>query len=48
MPAERFLTDDLARPLPLEPPAQRVVSLAPSCTESLLAIGAHARLVGIE
>jgi hypothetical protein len=24
------------------------VSLAPSCTESLLAIGAHARLVGIE
>lgn len=48
MPAERFLTDDLARSLPLEPPATRVVSLAPSCTDSLLAIGAGARLVGVE
>ena len=48
MPAGRFLTDDLARPLALEPVARRVVSLAPSCTESLLAIGAHEHLVGIE
>src|SRR6185436_20150547 len=30
------------------PPASRLVSLAPSCTDMLLAIGAHARLVGIE
>ena len=48
MPAERFLTDDLARPLALEPPARRVVSLAPSCTESLLALGAHERIAGVE
>jgi len=48
MAAGRFLTDDLARPLPLDPPARRVVSLAPSCTESLLAIGAGARLAGVE
>jgi iron complex transport system substrate-binding protein len=48
MPAGRFLTDDLARPLSLEPPATRVVSLAPSCTDSLLAIGAGDRLAGVE
>ena len=48
MAAERFVTDDLARAIALEPPATRVVSLAPSCTDSLLAIGAHERLVGIE
>jgi ABC-type Fe3+-hydroxamate transport system substrate-binding protein len=30
MPAGRFLTDDFARPLALDPPAKRVVSLAPS------------------
>jgi ABC-type Fe3+-hydroxamate transport system substrate-binding protein len=45
---ERFTTDDLARPLALGPGARRIVSLAPSCTESLLALGAGDRLVGVE
>ena len=48
MPGERFVTDDLSRPLPLEPPARRIVSLAPSCTESLLALRAADRLAGVE
>ena len=48
MPVVRFLTDDLARALPIDPPATRVVSLAPSCTESLVAVGGGGRLVGVE
>ncbi len=45
----RFVVDDLARPLPLsDEGARRIVSLAPSCTESLLAIGAGDRLAGVE
>ena len=40
--------DDLARPLPLGAGAQRIVSLAPSCTECLLALGAGDRLVGVD
>ena len=44
----RFITDDLARPLALDPPAARVVSVAPSCTDALLFIGAHDRLVGVD
>jgi cobalamin transport system substrate-binding protein len=48
MRIDRFITDDLARPIALEPPARRVVSLAPSCTDALLGIGAHPYLVGIE
>jgi len=48
MPDARFITDDLSRALSLDPPARRVVSLAPSCTDSLLAIGAGVHLVGVE
>ena len=44
----RFVVDDLARPIPLGVPARRVVSLAPSCTESLQALGLLDRLVGVE
>jgi ABC-type Fe3+-hydroxamate transport system substrate-binding protein len=44
----RFTVDDLARPIALGAPARRVVSLAPSCTESLDALGALDRLVGVE
>lgn len=47
-PAGRFVVDDLARPMPLGRAVRRIVSIAPSCTESLLAIGAGARLVGVE
>ena len=45
---ERFVVDDLARPQPLGPGARRLVSLAPSCTECLLALGAGDRLAGVE
>lgn len=44
----RFTVDDLARPVPLEAGARRIVSLAPSCTECLVALGATDRLVGVE
>jgi ABC-type Fe3+-hydroxamate transport system substrate-binding protein len=47
-PAGRFVVDDLARPMALGRAVRRIVSIAPSCTESLLAIGAGARLVGVE
>ena len=40
--------DDLARPLPLGAGAHQIVSLAPSCTECLLALGAGTRLVGVD
>jgi ABC-type hemin transport system substrate-binding protein len=46
--ASRFTVDDLARPLLLGARVQRIVSLAPSCTECLLAVGAGERLVGID
>jgi iron complex transport system substrate-binding protein len=40
------ITDGLGREIVLEAPAQRVVSLAPSNTEILFAIGAGAQVVG--
>jgi iron complex transport system substrate-binding protein len=40
------LTDDLGRTVTLPGPARRIVSLAPSLTESLFAIGAGAAVVG--
>ena len=48
LPDPRVTLDACARPLSLAPGARRIVSLAPSCTDSLLAIGAGPRLVGVE
>ncbi len=44
-PAPITLTDGLGNTITLEQPAQRIVSLAPSITESLFAIGAGGQLV---
>lgn len=45
--AEKIVvTDDLGRTVTLPAPARRIVSLAPSLTESLFAIGAGALVVG--
>ena len=46
MPVSFTLTDGLNRAITLPGPAQRVVSLAPSNTEILFAIGAGAQVVG--
>jgi iron complex transport system substrate-binding protein len=43
---EITFTDDLGNPVTLTVPAQRIVSLAPSVTESLFAIGAGKQVVG--
>jgi iron complex transport system substrate-binding protein len=40
-------TDDLGRSIVLEGPAHRIVSLAPSITETLFALGAGDRVVGV-
>lgn len=48
MSGERFTVDDRARPMPLGRPAGRIVSLAPNCTASLLALGVGTRLVGVD
>lgn len=45
-PAALNLTDDLGRTVTLAQPAQKVVSLAPSNTEILFAIGAGPQMVG--
>lgn len=45
-PAALSLTDGLRRPVTLPGPAQRIVSLGPSNTEILFAIGAGAQTVG--
>lgn len=45
--AQVTVTDDLHRTIALPAPAQRIVSLAPSITESLFAIGAGAQVVGV-
>lgn len=45
--AQISLTDDLQRQVTLQRPASRIVSLAPSITESLFAIGAGAQVVGV-
>ena len=41
------VTDDIGRTVVLPHPAERIISLAPSITESLFAIGAGDRLVGV-
>ncbi len=47
VPAGPFvLTDGLDRPVEFEKPAQKIVSIAPSNTEIVFAIGAGAQLVG--
>ena len=45
-PAEIQLTDGLGRPVVLKEAAQRIISLAPSNTEILFAIGAGSQMVG--
>lgn len=46
-PAQVAIVDDLGRSVSLPGPAHRVVSLAPSITESLFAIGAGGCLAGV-
>ena len=45
-PEAIVLTDGLGRTVTLEAPAQRIVSMAPSITESLFAIGADEQVIG--
>lgn len=45
--AQISVTDDLGRGVTLPEPAPRIISLAPSITESLFAIGANDQIVGV-
>jgi ABC-type Fe3+-hydroxamate transport system substrate-binding protein len=45
--AERTFIDDLGRKVYLAKPAQRIVSLAPSVTEILFAVGLNSEIVGV-
>src|SRR2546426_11788280 len=45
--ADRTFVDDLGRRVYLAKPARRVVSLAPSVTEILFAVGLDAEVVGV-
>jgi iron complex transport system substrate-binding protein len=47
LPCQISVTDDLQRGIRLGSPAARVVSLAPSLTESLFAIGAGSQVAGV-
>jgi iron complex transport system substrate-binding protein len=47
LPGQIRIQDDLGRRVALPSPARRVVSLAPSLTESLFAVGAGAQVVGV-
>ena len=45
--AQIVINDDLGRSVRLSSPAQRIVSLAPSITESLYALGAADQVCGV-
>jgi len=45
--AQTILTDDLGRRVTIAGPARRIVTLAPSITEAVFAVGAGPRVVGV-
>jgi iron complex transport system substrate-binding protein len=46
-PSQRVFTDELSRQIALDTEPQRIISLAPSLTETLFALGLGDRLVGV-